>query len=111
MGALKRDVFQGLADPTRRGILMLIKDEPMNLNAIAHNFEISRPAVSQHMKILTECGLVVIKKRGRERYCEPHLEKLNEVADWIEPFKKMWESRFNQLDRLLEELKTKPKKK
>lgn len=105
MGALKRDVFQGLADPTRRNILMLIKDEPKNLNAIAENFEISRPAVSQHMKVLTECGLVVIKKEGRERYCEPNLEKLNEVVDWLEPFKKIWANRFNQLDDLLNQMK------
>ena len=111
MGALRRDVFHGIADPTRRGILTLIKDEPMNLNAIAENFEISRPAVSQHIKILTECGLVVVKSKGRERYCEPHLEKLNEVAAWIEPFRKMWEARFNELDNLLEELKSKPKNK
>lgn len=109
MALKKRDVFQGIADPTRRDILTLIASEPMNLNSIAGNFEISRPAVSQHIKILTECGLVVIKKQGRERYCEPHLEKLNEVAHWIKPFKEMWEARFEKLDNLLEELKSKNK--
>lgn len=111
MGALRRDVFHGIADPTRRDILTIIANEPMNLNSIAEHFEISRPAVSQHIKILTECGLVVIKKHGRERYCEPHLGKLNEVAHWIEPFRQLWEARFNELDNLLEELKSKPKNK
>ncbi|UKN01209.1 metalloregulator ArsR/SmtB family transcription factor [Paracrocinitomix mangrovi] len=109
MGALKRDVFQGLADPTRREILTLIVHEPMSLNSIAEKFEISRPAVSQHIKILEECQLIDITQKGRQRFCEPKLDKLNEVAEWIAPFKEMWESRFNQLDNLLEELKTKSK--
>lgn len=109
MAAVRRDVFQAIADPTRRDILTIIANKSMNLNAIAENFEVSRPAISQHIKILNECGLVVIKKQGRERYCEPRLEKLNEVADWIEPFRKMWESRFEKLDHLLEELKTLPR--
>lgn len=108
MAAVRRDVFQAIADPTRRDILTIIASKSMNLNAIAENFEVSRPAISQHIKILNECGLVVIKKQGRERYCEPRLEQLNEVADWIEPFRKMWESRFEKLDHLLEELKTLP---
>lgn len=110
MGALRRDVFQGIADPTRRGILTLIKDEPMTLNAIAEQFEISRPAISQHVKLLSECGLVVVKSRGRERYCEPQFEQLAEVAEWIEPMREMWEARFNELDSLLNEMKTKAKK-
>ncbi|MCB9222551.1 MAG: winged helix-turn-helix transcriptional regulator [Crocinitomicaceae bacterium] len=105
MGALKRDIFQGLADPTRRAILTLIVHEPLNLNSIAEQFEISRPAVSQHIKVLEECELIQITQKGRERYCEPKLDKLNEVAEWIAPFKKLWEERFNQLDQLLEELK------
>ena len=110
MAAVRRDVFQAIADPTRRDILTIVSKNSMNLNAIAENFEVSRPAISQHIKILKECGLVVIKKQGRERYCEPRLEKLNEVADWIEPFRKMWDSRFEKLDNLLEELKTQSKK-
>ena len=109
MRALRRDIFQGIADPTRRDILSLIKNGPMNLNSIADKFEMSRPAISQHIKILTECGLVLIRQQGRERYCEPHFERLNEVADWIAPFTKMWEARFNDLDNLLDELNTKPK--
>lgn len=106
---VRRDVFHAIADPTRREILMLISNDAMNLNALADNFEVSRPAVSQHIKILTECGLVAIRKEGRNRYCEVKPEKLSEVADWLEPFRKMWEQRFEKLDTLLEELKTKSK--
>ena len=109
MAAVRRDVFQAIADPTRRDILTIVANRSVNLNTIAENFEVSRPAISQHIKILKECGLVAIKKKGRERYCEPRLEKLNEVADWIETFRKMWESRFEKLDHLLEELKTLPR--
>lgn len=110
MSVVRRDVFQGIADPTRREILSLIAQKPMNLNTISENFDMSRPAISQHIKILTECGLVMIRRQGRERYCTPKLDRLNEVADWIEPFKQLWESRFNQLDNLLEELKNNSKK-
>jgi DNA-binding transcriptional ArsR family regulator len=89
----------------------MIANDPMNLNSIAGNFDVSRPAISQHIKILTECGLVEVKKPGRERYCEVKPEKLTVVADWIEPFRKLWESRFNKLDNLLEEMKSKSKNK
>jgi len=111
MTAARRDVFQGIADPTRREILTLVAKEPMNLNSIADNFDVSRPAISQHIKVLSECGLVVVKRQGRERYCETKLEKLHEVADWLEPFKEMWESRFEKLDDLLKELQIKSKNK
>ena len=106
----RRDVFQAIADPTRRDIIGLIAFNSMNLNAIAEKFDVSRPAISQHIKILTECGLVVIKKQGRERYCEASLQQLGEVSDWIEPFRKLWEGRFDALDNLLDQLKTKNKK-
>jgi DNA-binding transcriptional ArsR family regulator len=102
---MRRDVFQAIADPTRRDIINLIAFKPMNLNAIADNFDVSRPAISQHIKILTECGLVAIKKQGRERYCEPRLKQLNEVAQWVERYRKVWEEKFDTLDNLLEELK------
>jgi DNA-binding transcriptional ArsR family regulator len=102
---MRRDVFQAIADPTRRDIINLIAFKPMNLNAIADNFDVSRPAISQHIKILTECGLITIKKQGRERYCEPRLKQLNEVAQWIERYRKVWEEKFDALDNLLEELK------
>lgn len=103
---IRRDVFQAIADPTRREIINLIAYQPLNLNAIAENFDVSRPAISQHIKILTECGLIVIKKQGRERYCEAKLKQLNEVADWIEQYRKLWADRFDALDNLLNELKT-----
>lgn len=103
---MRRDVFQAIADPTRRDIINLIAFKPMNLNAIADNFDVSRPAISQHIKILAECGLIAIKKQGRERYCEPQLKQLNEVAQWVERYRKVWEEKFNVLDNLLEELKT-----
>jgi len=106
----RRDVFQAIADPTRREIINLIAFNPLNLNSIAENFDVSRPAISQHIKILTECGLIVIKKQGRERYCEAKLQQLNEVSDWIEQYRKLWEGRFNALDDFLEELKTQNKK-
>ncbi|MEQ8414218.1 MAG: metalloregulator ArsR/SmtB family transcription factor [Imperialibacter sp.] len=102
---IRRDVFQAIADPTRRDILNLLTHKSLNLNSIAENFEVSRPAISQHIKILTECGLIIIDQKGRERYCQVQPEKLSAVADWLEPFRKMWENRFNQLDNLLNQLK------
>ncbi|XHR97981.1 ArsR/SmtB family transcription factor [Mucilaginibacter sp. UC70_90] len=106
---MRRDVFQAIADPTRRDIINLIAFKPMNLNAIADNFDVSRPAISQHIKILTECGLIAIKKQGRERYCEPRLKQLDEVAQWVERYRKVWEEKFDALDSLLEELKNNDK--
>jgi DNA-binding transcriptional ArsR family regulator len=106
----RRDVFQAIADPTRREIINLIAYKPLNLNSIAENFDVSRPAISQHIKILTECGLIMIKKQGRERYCEAKLQQLNEVSDWIEQYRKLWEERFDSLDDLLKQLKAKKKK-
>ena len=106
----RRDVFQAISDPTRREIINLIAFNALNLNSIAENFDMSRPAISQHIKILTECGLIVIKKQGRERYCEAKLQQLNEVSDWIEQYRKLWEVRFDALDNLLDRLKTKNKK-
>ena len=80
---MRRDVFQAIADPTRREIINMISMQSLNLNAVAEKFDVSRPAISKHIKILTECGLIVIKQKGRERYCEAKLQKLNEVADWV----------------------------
>jgi DNA-binding transcriptional ArsR family regulator len=104
----RRDVFQAIADPTRREIINLIAHQPMNLNAIANNFSISRPAISQHIKILTECGIVVIKQQGRERYCTAKLKKLNEVSAWVDQYKKFWNTQFDSLEKYL---KTTSKKK
>src|ERR1700761_5758316 len=102
---MRRDVFQAIADPTRREIINLIAYKSLNLNAIADNFDVSRPAISQHIKILTECGLITIKKQGRERYCEAQLKQLSEVANWVEQYRQAWEKQFNKLDDLLEGLK------
>jgi DNA-binding transcriptional ArsR family regulator len=94
----RRDVFQAIADPTRRGIIDLVARQPLNLNTIAGNFDVSRPAISQHIKILKECGLIVMKKQGRERYCQAKLEKLDEVSTWVEQSRKIWTERFAALD-------------
>jgi len=102
---MRRDVFQAIADPTRREIINLIAFNPLNLNAIADNFEVSRPAISQHIKILMECGLINIKKQGRERYCEASLQQLNEVSTWIEKYRLLWAEKFDRLDGLLNKMK------
>lgn len=101
----RRDVFQAIADPTRRNILSLIAKEPMNLNSIAQNFEMSRPAVSQHIKILDESGLVVIHQKGRQRFCHIRPQRIKEVDKWLDQFRQLWEDRFNQLDQVLNNLK------
>jgi len=102
---MRRDVFQAIADPTRREIINMVAFNSLNLNAIADNFKVSRPAISQHIKILTECGLINIKKQGRERYCEASLQQLNEVSKWIERYRQLWEEKFDRLDGLLDKMK------
>jgi len=102
---MRRDVFQAIADPNRRAILSLLASQRMTLNGVAENFRISRPAVSKHIKILKECGLVIVIPQGRERYVEARFDKLNEVTDWIEAYRQIWEARFNRLDDLLEQMK------
>jgi len=91
---LRRDVFQAIADPTRRAIISLLAAKTLTLSGIAEHFNVSRPAISKHVKILVECGLVSVKQQGRERYCEAKLNKLNEVADWAQQYRQMWEERF-----------------
>lgn len=108
---MRRDVFQAIADPNRRAILSLLADQKMTLNGVAENFKISRPAVSKHMKILEECGLVDIEQQGRERYCSARFEKLREVSEWVEQYREMWEQKFDALEIYLNELQTKGKKK
>lgn len=107
----RRDVFQAIADPTRREIISLIATESLNLNAVAENFNISRPAISKHIKILTECGLIVIKQQGRERFCEARLDKLHEISDWVEPYRRMWTAKLDALEVFLETTPKKKKKK
>lgn len=106
---MRRDVFQAIADPNRRAILGLLANQNLTINGIAKHFEISRPAISKHVKILAECGLVVIHQQGRERYCEAQLEKLDEVSAWLEQYRKVWEQRFDRLDEYLTELQKKEK--
>jgi DNA-binding transcriptional ArsR family regulator len=98
---MRRDVYQAIADPTRREIINLIAQKPLNLHTVAENFEVSRPAISKHIKILAECGLVVIKQVGRERFCEAKLQKLNEVSLWLEQYKVFWTKKLDALDEFL----------
>jgi DNA-binding transcriptional ArsR family regulator len=110
MAHMRRDVFQAIADPTRRQIISMISAQSLNLNAVADQFNMSRPAISKHIKILTECGLITIKQQGRERFCEARLSKLNEVSDWVEQYRKFWEAKLDSLEQYLNELQqtTKP---
>src|SRR4051812_35574491 len=104
---MRRDVFQAIADPTRRAILGLIALQAMTPNALAEHFDTSRQAVSKHIGILTECQLIRQEQSGREIYYHFNPKKMKEIADWLEPFRQMWESRFNNLDNVLKQLKTK----
>jgi DNA-binding transcriptional ArsR family regulator len=104
---MRRDVFQAIAEPNRRAILSLLAGKKLTLNGIAENFDISRPAVSRHIRILSECGLVRIQRKGRERFCEARLDKLGEVSSWIEQYRKLWEEKFEALDQYLKELQAK----
>ena len=108
---MRRDVFQAIADPTRREIINMIAHQTLNLNAIADKFHVSRPAISKHIKILTECGLIIIKQQGRERHCEARLKKLNEVSDWVEQYREFWTKKLDALEIYLEELQSKKTKK
>jgi DNA-binding transcriptional ArsR family regulator len=107
---MRRDVFHAIADPNRRAIIGLLANQKLTVNAVAKHFPISRPAVSRHIKILKECGLVVIQRHGRERYCEVRLDRLNEVAEWVEQSRDVWNQRFDRLDEYLSELQKKEKK-
>jgi DNA-binding transcriptional ArsR family regulator len=95
---MRRDVFQAIADPTRRGIINLLAQESLNLNAIADRFDISRPAISKHIKILTECGLITIHQQGRERVCEAKLDSLQDVTKWAEQYRTFWEGKLDSLE-------------
>lgn len=107
---MRRDVFQAIADPNRRAILNLLARQKLTLNGIAGHFEISRPAISRHIRILSESGLVAIHPEGRERYCEARLERLNEVSNWIEQSRRLWEGRLDRLDEYLKDLQKENRK-
>jgi DNA-binding transcriptional ArsR family regulator len=106
---MRRDVFQAIADPTRREIINLLAHKQLNLNAVADNFSVSRPAISKHIKILTECGLIHIKQLGRERHCEVQLQKLNEVSDWVEQYRQFWTQKLDALGDYLHQLQAQEK--
>lgn len=103
----RRDVFQAISDPTRRAILLLVATQTMTAGAIASNFDTARPTVSKHLQILTECGLLKPAQNGREIYYHLNPKKMKEIADFIEPFRSMWEDRFNKLESIMKNYKKK----
>lgn len=104
---LRRDVFQAIADPTRRAILLLVASQSMTAGAIASNFDSARPTVSKHLKILTKCELLKQEQAGREIFYHLNARKMKQVADFIEPFRKMWDERFNKLEAIMKKYKSK----
>ena len=104
---LRRDVFQAISDPTRRAILLLVTSQAMTAGALASNFDTARPTVSKHLQILTECELLEQKQNGREIYYHINAKKMKEVADFIEPFRTLWEDRFNKLEAVMKKYKSK----
>jgi DNA-binding transcriptional ArsR family regulator len=108
---MRRDIFQAVADPTRRAIIALIALQAMTPNAIAEHFDTTRQAVSKHLRILTECELVKQAHQGREIYYSLEIERMKEIDKWLEQFKKIWENRFNQLDQVLTTIKTRKNEK
>jgi len=102
----RRDVFQAIADPTRRAILLLVASKSMTAGAIAANFDTARPTVSKHLQILTECELLEQEQSGREIHYRINAKKMKEVADFIEPFRKMWDDSFNKLEAIMKQHKT-----
>jgi len=104
---LRRDVFQAIADPTRRAILLLVASQTMTAGAIASNFDTARPTISKHLQILTECELLEQEQNGREIYYHLDPQKIKEIADFIEPFRKLWDERFNKLETIMKKHKAK----
>lgn len=104
---LRRDVFQAIADPTRRAILLLVASQAMSAGAIAANFDTARPTVSKHLQILTECELLGQEQTGREIYYHLNAKNMKQVADFIEPFRQMWDDRFNALETIMKNYKSK----
>jgi DNA-binding transcriptional ArsR family regulator len=104
---LRRDVFQAIADPTRRAILLLLTSQSMTAGSIAANFNTARPTVSKHLQILTECDLLKQEQQGREIYYHFNPEKMKEIADFLEPFRMFWETKFNKLEQVMKSRKSK----
>jgi DNA-binding transcriptional ArsR family regulator len=101
----RRDVFQAIADPTRRIIIQKLSAGPLNLATIGEDFGVSRQAIAKHIKVLNECGMILITQKGRERFCEARLGQLDEVTDWVVESRKLWNQRFEKLDKFLETTK------
>jgi len=106
---LRRDPFQAIADPTRRAILVLLASQTMTAGAIANEFDVARPTISKHIQILNECDLIDSNQQGREIYYEIKVDKMKEIDQWLEQFRKIWENRFNKLDNLLAKIQNKEK--
>jgi DNA-binding transcriptional ArsR family regulator len=107
---MRRDVFQAIADPTRREILGMVARDKLNINEVSGHFDVSRTAIYKHLKILSECGLLHIRQEGRERFCEARLASLEEVSEWVEQYRVFWTSRLDALARYLDGTKPKSKK-
>ena len=101
----RRDVYQAIADPTRRAIINMVASEPHNVNAIAEKFDVSRQAISLHIQLLIDCGLLVVKQEGRERFCKAHLDQLGEVFQWVEQYKQHFEQKLDSLEVYIEKVK------
>jgi DNA-binding transcriptional ArsR family regulator len=106
---MRRDVFQAIADPVRRDIIEHLSEEPMTVNAVADKFDVSRPAISKHLKILQECGLIDIQKEGRERFCKIQPSSLVPAFLWLEQYRKLWEDKLDSFENYLNELQSKNK--
>ncbi|TLV03732.1 ArsR/SmtB family transcription factor [Dyadobacter luticola] len=102
---MRRDVYQAIADPTRRAIINMISTKPLNVNAIAEQFDVTRQAISLHVKILTDCGLIRVRQEGRDRVCEAQLQQLSEVSVWVDQYRQHWESKLDEMEKYLEQLK------
>jgi len=107
---MRRDVFQAIADPVRRDIIKLLANETLTVNTIAEKFDVSRPAISKHLKILKECEIIVINKQGRERFCQIQPRNLIPAFLWIEQYQKLWEEKLDSFENYLIKLQSKPKK-
>ncbi len=101
----RRDVYQAIADPTRRAIINMIASQPHNVNTIAENFDVSRQAISLHIQILIDCGLIKVKQQGRDRFCEAQLDQLSEVSMWVDQYRRHWENKLDALEKYVEKLK------
>jgi len=101
----RRDVFQAVADPTRREIINMIASQALNVNTIAEKFDMSRQAVSLHIQVLIDCGLIKVNQHGRDRFCEAQLDQLSEISIWVDQYKQHWESKLDSLEKYIEQLK------